>query len=1005
MALRLLDVREGEWRSVAPALALAFLAVGALTLATIASDTLFVSAFDLGRLSGFYVVTSLLRVAVSLGYGAIAARSRGVRAETGLIAVTAAIVLASGVLAHGAPRAMLYAICVVLTLSPTLLPLVAMNAAMDCFHARQAKRLLPLVAAAATLGAIAVGGVAHVVAVTLGTRALLFLSAALCLAAAPLPSILAARAITGEPEAKPARPAAPQGFAASMLEGVRDLGAAPVVRIFAVNALLGAALVNFVDFGFKAALKARYGRDEMAAFLGSFNVVTEGLVFFAQIFLTGRFLGRFGIRAALEARPVALVALAPAAVAAGVGPATALKFTETSLRMALSGAVSDLLLAPAPARMRTRVKLFAKSAAAPVGSLVAGLALSLFGAAGPPRVALAVMIGLTAALSAAALLGVRRAYTAALADALGEGKLSFDVTPETAELLRGELRRLLGEAVRAGDASRTAKLASVMSDRLFRLSDLAPALGPDAPPLAAREAARAALRLARSGEGGALLAAIPPGDDDDLEREVLAAARSLGASIDRARIDRALSRAGQAATAPAAELWAEALCALAATDTNVAVKQLRKAALGADSPRRAAAIRALGELGETRAEVEILRALGSNDTAVYAEAARAAVRIQAAGAVPTLITNLETGVHVRASARALSLAGPSAVGALLSALPTTRGEGAFRTAVAGGRGIAGTVRAARVLARLGPEACRRALDRFGELGFRARSALARALATVPEDTARALDRTRVEGAMSLTLAYAETLVRAHAASSPGLLRDELQHRIAESAHRMLDLASVIESRDLISRARPALGKDARDRGNALELLENVLPAGFAARTVALLEHGGKAEASGTAPTFDGWLSKCSQFERGTLRSDDPMLGVLEKLIVLREAPLFAGLSGEELYPVGEIAELVEHEPGSVIVKQGDPGDALFVVAKGTLRVKKDDKALSEMSRGAVFGEMALLDGAPRAATVEAVTRAELLRVPRAEFEALLDESPEIARAVIRLLLGYVRGKS
>ena len=1005
MAIRLLDVREGEWQSVGPALGLAFLAVGALTLATIASDTLFVSAFDLGRLSGFYVVTSLLRVAISLGYGAVAARSRGVRAETGLIAVTAATLLVSGLFTGAASRPLLYAICVALQLSPTLLPLVAMNAAMDCFHARQAKRLLPLVAAAATLGAIAASGAAHLVAVTLGTRALLFLSAALCLAALPLPSVLASRALADE-GAKPALPAAaPPSFLASMLEGARDLGAAPVVKIFAINALLGAALTNLVDFGFKAALKARYGRDEMAAFLGSFNVVTEALVLGAQVFLTSRFLGRFGIRAALEARPVALVALAPVALAAGVAPATAVKFADTSLRMAITGAVSDLLLAPAPARMRTRVKLFAKSAAAPVGSLVAGLALALFGASGPPRAALVAMIGVTAAISVVSLLGVRRATTAALADALGEGRVTFDVSPQTADLLRGELRRLLGEAVRAGDATRAARLVSLMTDRLFRLEDLTPALAPGAPPAVVREAVRAAIRLARPGEGATLLAMLPPRDDDALERDVLAAARALGAAIDRARIDRAIAR-GQASDGVApADLWAEGQHALASIETNAAVKQLRKAALGADSPRRAAAIRALGELGEVRAEVEILRALGSTDASVYAEAARAAVRIGAAGAVPTLITNLEAGVQVRASARALALAGPSAVGALLSALPTTRGEGAFRTAVAGGRGIAGTVRAARVLARLGPEACRRALDRFGELGYRARGALASALATVPDETARGLDRARVEGAMSLTLAYAETLVLAHASAKPGLLAAELLRRIDDSAHRVLDLASVLGGRDLIARARPALGKDARDRGNALELLENVLPEGFAARTVALLEHGDHAPASGRAPSFDGWLEKCGKFDAGELASDDPMLGVLEKLIVLREAPLFAGLSGEELYPVGEIAEMIDHEPGAVVVKEGDPGDALFVVAAGTLRVKKGDKALSEMSRGAVFGEMALLDGQPRAATVEAITHAKLLRVPRAEFEVLLDESPEIARAVIRLLLGYVRGKS
>ena len=136
-----------------------------------------------------------------------------------------------------------------------------------------------------------------------------------------------------------------------------------------------------------------------------------------------------------------------------------------------------------------------------------------------------------------------------------------------------------------------------------------------------------------------------------------------------------------------------------------------------------------------------------------------------------------------------------------------------------------------------------------------------------------------------------------------------------------------------------------------------------------------------------------------------MRAVLDRLMILRESSLFTGLSGEELYPVGEIAQITMFSPGNTVVREGDPGDALFVVARGTLRVVRDGKAVGELGRGGTFGEMALLDGAPRAATVEAVTDAELLRVPRGEFEALLDESPELARGVIRTLLGHIRARS
>jgi CRP-like cAMP-binding protein len=134
-----------------------------------------------------------------------------------------------------------------------------------------------------------------------------------------------------------------------------------------------------------------------------------------------------------------------------------------------------------------------------------------------------------------------------------------------------------------------------------------------------------------------------------------------------------------------------------------------------------------------------------------------------------------------------------------------------------------------------------------------------------------------------------------------------------------------------------------------------------------------------------------------------MLALLEKLIVLGESSLFEGMTSEELHPVGEIAEPVDLDPGDVAVRQGDPGDAIFVIAEGTLAVTKDGLKLKEVGRGSVFGEVALLDGGPRSASVEAVTRTRLLRIPRAEFEALIDQHPEIARGIIRTLLAHLRG--
>jgi Cyclic nucleotide-binding domain len=303
------------------------------------------------------------------------------------------------------------------------------------------------------------------------------------------------------------------------------------------------------------------------------------------------------------------------------------------------------------------------------------------------------------------------------------------------------------------------------------------------------------------------------------------------------------------------------------------------------------------------------------------------------------------------------------------------------------------------------------LASYADAGYHARSAIARALATAD---ATGVSPDAVEHAMSVMLAEAERLRSVGSSRRGGLFAREVRYRVSESAARTLDLASVLGDRDRIAKARSALLRGERARGDALELLENVLPKAFASRTVALLEVGdappsraAAAERVGGAPELDAWLKKCHAHDARGKESDLPSQGVdlLDKLLILSESRLFDGMSSEDLYPVGQIAEARELSPGEPLVVQGDPGDAVFIVVSGTFEVTRDGQKLREVSRGAVVGEIALLDGAPRSASVTALTEARVLRIPRAEFEALLDESPEIARGIIRTLLAHLRGEA
>ncbi|MCB9539617.1 MAG: cyclic nucleotide-binding domain-containing protein [Myxococcales bacterium] len=123
------------------------------------------------------------------------------------------------------------------------------------------------------------------------------------------------------------------------------------------------------------------------------------------------------------------------------------------------------------------------------------------------------------------------------------------------------------------------------------------------------------------------------------------------------------------------------------------------------------------------------------------------------------------------------------------------------------------------------------------------------------------------------------------------------------------------------------------------------------------------------------------------------LGPAEVRRSLRALPLFAGLDAAHLARLAGRAELIERPAQRDIVRQGEAGDALYVVAAGTVQVLREGAPVEQMDAGEVFGEIGALTGAPRNATVRTVSRTRLIRVPRAAvLEAL--ESDEALRAAV-----------
>jgi CRP-like cAMP-binding protein len=128
--------------------------------------------------------------------------------------------------------------------------------------------------------------------------------------------------------------------------------------------------------------------------------------------------------------------------------------------------------------------------------------------------------------------------------------------------------------------------------------------------------------------------------------------------------------------------------------------------------------------------------------------------------------------------------------------------------------------------------------------------------------------------------------------------------------------------------------------------------------------------------------------------------------LISRVPLFEGLSGANLSKVASLAEEVAYNAGRVIVKKGDPGRAFYVIVEGTAKVVKGRivtaRAEAELGRGQFFGELALLDGLPRAATVVAETPLRTIRIDRSAFRRLLREEPDLGLKVLEGMSRRIR---
>lgn len=1003
------------------ALAASFLSMGLVFVAKTFADAVFLAEFGVKYVPHFYVAQAAGLILSSAGYGAALKRGPAAPLDVTILLAFAGTAL-TGSVAVRAGGAAVFGLALALTVLSTLASLAIWNAATAIVSGRRSRWFLPRAGAAATAGAVVGGFGSSAVVGALTVDALGPVIAGMAIVMLAIRVALVRRSSEWRARLPEVRTRALAERKKRRARGGREHGARQphrrLVFVLAVATIVEAFLTAFVDFGFKAEVTARFtDPDAIGLFFALFYGISNALLLVLQLFASSRLLATRSLRFSLSLEPGALLL---AGIAWAVFPVLAIgalaRGLESVMKFGVARPAQEVALTPLSEVERKRWKVLLRGGYNQGGGAAAGLLLV---ATGPMLGAHTTLLAIATAITALVWLVLQQVasdrYVDTLGSALGLRKLSLrDQREDAAFIDRDGMARIV-ELTGSEDENEARfgreLLATFAQDGRL----LAPHVGKGPPAqrealyriLAARphKSCAAPLRAAMAGETAA-------------DGAAAACLDALAAYGDTSQIDRArgvVDGHPPDEPDPPPVRWAAwaYLAQVGALDGDTeTLEPLVATALARDGVRAADLLRGLtarGALPVVDAEQMVERAAASEEedqrrSGLYACAALGWPRLL--GKVLEAMAGREPWLD-----QVLAQLDPTALAALLK-------MDEYRQAPTRVRG--------RVLRGLRssdqPEVSELVGGELVDPDPTVRELAARTLLRRARDHGDAVPRDLAERALALQLDRFEIYVRARPGyasearesqmevkyrsgsaadlSAEAFFIDELERRSERSLSRLCAVLALFGNPSSVYAAERALRAPTfKRRRQALDILQEVARGRERARLLELLElyllpPRNVAEGAREAVCeMDPWLARCAR------AGDDP---TMKKLWALRSTLLFDDIDGELLDALAVRSAEVEVAKGDVVVAEGDPGDALFVVMSGVVTIEREGKVVAQLGAGQAFGELALVDGLPRQATVLAEKQSLLLRLPRDTFDAALAEHPEIGLGLTRGLVRWLR---
>ncbi len=881
----------------------------------------------------------------------------------------------------------------------TLVSLRFWAAVGETFDPRESKRAFATISGFGMAGCIVGGLVSKLVGERLGAYGFLALAAASMLGC----RLLAQRMQRVGGKGLAVRPPGSARAALNLLS--KDHYA----RGVALLAVVLSALNVGADYLFRLRADESRSEAQLAALFGEVSLWVGILATLFQFLLAGRLLSRFGIFRYLLIVPVALLSLTGlSAGMRGLWPAFALKVVETVGNLSVNPTALQLLWAPLPDATRSMARAaidgFVKKAGLAVGG---ALLLAFTGVARGPGALALVCVSCVAVI--VTVVKLKRLYVEAL----------------DARLTRQRWSSAIGEE---HDATRVllAGLGSPAPDRVFVALTLLERRNPQAlkPRLgqllahADERVRERAVRAAGALGAGELAADLRRLLDDEARRPRYAAVPVL-AELDPGAdaILRPLLGSedlGLRGAAIGALLRRELARGQRDGEASQAFDEMLRRGAEAPVPERREAARLLGEVVElpglrARCAVRLEGYLRDDDPSVRRIAAGAARRARLLSLAPLLVEMLARPSERRAAREALVAYGEEIVPVLASVLDDRRLPPAVRYEVPRLLRYVGSPRAAEVMLFSN-------IQDDPMLRHRIVHALSRMRR---QDPGLPMDKHRVEEAIGRRVdawVYYDAVARDVATVLPedALLLRALRDRLEQNIEIVFRLLGLLLSYDTVMRAYQHYQTGGgRERAYALELLENLLPDELRACVLPVLEPVREerhltqeqllARLGELATSRDRVLAALAIYTARILmpgavafaipEEESVSEDVVEKVFLIEGVDIFAKSDVDDLMALAAIAREKRFASGDVVYKTGDPGDAVFIIVEGAVRIEKDGREILVLSSTESFGETSLLDGAPRPATAVAARPTRVLWIERHDFLDLVSDRPELLKGV------------